>query len=152
MSFDVHCGDCLDVMAEMEENSVDTIITDPPYGLEFMGKDWDNLTRNLMNPASEADQKRKEEYGRSYAGRRSNLPDYYVQTTQPCNHGTIVGPLLPCALPSPALSSWPLAARALGIGWRARLRMRGLRYVTRFNGCMAADFRSRITSARGLIR
>ena len=41
MSFDVHCGDCLDVMAEMEENSVDTIITDPPYGLEFMGKDWD---------------------------------------------------------------------------------------------------------------
>jgi len=26
-------GDCLDVMAEMEENSVDTIITDPPYNL-----------------------------------------------------------------------------------------------------------------------
>jgi len=28
-------------MAELPENSVDTIITDPPYGLEFMGKDWD---------------------------------------------------------------------------------------------------------------
>jgi len=28
-------------MATMPENSVDTIITDPPYGLEFMGKDWD---------------------------------------------------------------------------------------------------------------
>jgi len=28
-------------MAELPENSVDTIITDPPYGLTFMGKDWD---------------------------------------------------------------------------------------------------------------
>ena len=36
-------GDCLDVMAEMAENSVDTIVTDPPYGLEFMGKEWDKL-------------------------------------------------------------------------------------------------------------
>ena len=36
-------GDCLEVMATLEENSVDTIITDPPYGLEFMGKDWDKL-------------------------------------------------------------------------------------------------------------
>jgi len=35
------CGDCLDVMAEMPDNGIDTIITDPPYGLEFMGKDWD---------------------------------------------------------------------------------------------------------------
>ena len=34
-------GDCLEVMKEMEANSVDTIITDPPYGLEFMGKKWD---------------------------------------------------------------------------------------------------------------
>ena len=38
----LHLGDCLDVMAGMEENSVDTVITDPPYGLEFMGKDWDH--------------------------------------------------------------------------------------------------------------
>lgn len=37
------CGDCLGVMASMEENSVDSIITDPPYGLEFMGKEWDKL-------------------------------------------------------------------------------------------------------------
>ncbi|NLI08122.1 MAG: site-specific DNA-methyltransferase [Thermotogaceae bacterium] len=28
-------------MAELPENSVDTILTDPPYGLTFMGKDWD---------------------------------------------------------------------------------------------------------------
>lgn len=38
----LHHGDCRDVMAGMDENSVDTIITDPPYGLEFMGKGWDH--------------------------------------------------------------------------------------------------------------
>jgi hypothetical protein len=38
----LHLGDCLDVMAGMEPDSYDTIITDPPYGLEFMGKDWDH--------------------------------------------------------------------------------------------------------------
>jgi DNA modification methylase len=35
-------GDCLDVMAAMEPNSVDAIVTDPPYGLSFMGKEWDH--------------------------------------------------------------------------------------------------------------
>ena len=38
-------GDCIEVMKTLEANSVDTIITDPPYGLEFMGKEWDNLKR-----------------------------------------------------------------------------------------------------------
>tara|TARA_R100001530_G_scaffold135409_1_gene112552 strand:- start:1273 stop:2727 length:1455 start_codon:yes stop_codon:yes gene_type:complete len=36
-------GDCIQHMKEMEENSVDAIITDPPYGLEFMGKEWDKF-------------------------------------------------------------------------------------------------------------
>lgn len=34
-------GDCLERMAEIEAGSVDAIATDPPYGLEFMGKEWD---------------------------------------------------------------------------------------------------------------
>jgi len=34
-------GDCLFLMKGMDENSIDTIITDPPYGLRFMGKKWD---------------------------------------------------------------------------------------------------------------
>jgi len=38
----IYTGDCLTVMAGMETNSVDAIVTDPPYGLEFMGKDWDH--------------------------------------------------------------------------------------------------------------
>ena len=34
-------GDCLDKLKELEDNSVDAIVTDPPYGLSFMGKKWD---------------------------------------------------------------------------------------------------------------
>ena len=37
----VYAGDCIDIMARMPEASVDAIVTDPPYGLEFMGKEWD---------------------------------------------------------------------------------------------------------------
>lgn len=38
---DLHLGDCLEVLRLMEDNSVDSIVTDPPYGLSFMGKKWD---------------------------------------------------------------------------------------------------------------
>ena len=34
-------GDCLDKLKELEDNSIDSIVTDPPYGLSFMGKQWD---------------------------------------------------------------------------------------------------------------
>jgi len=34
-------GDCVEVMRELPEASVDAVVTDPPYGLEFMGKEWD---------------------------------------------------------------------------------------------------------------
>ena len=34
-------GDCLDVLRGMADNSIDSIVTDPPYGLSFMGKKWD---------------------------------------------------------------------------------------------------------------
>ena len=36
-------GDSLEVLKEIPDNSIDTIITDPPYGLEFMGKEWDKF-------------------------------------------------------------------------------------------------------------
>ena len=34
-------GDCLEVMRGMPDNTFDAVVTDPPYGLTFMGKDWD---------------------------------------------------------------------------------------------------------------
>lgn len=42
MTYTVHYGDCLEVLPKLAANSVDAIVTDPPYGLEFMGKDWDH--------------------------------------------------------------------------------------------------------------
>lgn len=35
-------GDCLEIMPTLGANSVDAVVTDPPYGLSFMGKDWDH--------------------------------------------------------------------------------------------------------------
>lgn len=37
----IYCEDCLEGMKKLDENSIDAIVTDPPYGLEFMGKKWD---------------------------------------------------------------------------------------------------------------
>lgn len=37
----LHLGNCLDVLKNFPDNSIDSIVTDPPYGLAFMGKRWD---------------------------------------------------------------------------------------------------------------
>jgi hypothetical protein len=37
----LHLGDCLEVLRTMADASVDAVVTDPPYGLAFMGKRWD---------------------------------------------------------------------------------------------------------------
>jgi hypothetical protein len=41
MTSTLHLGDCLEVLRTMPDNSVDAVVTDPPYGLSFMGKRWD---------------------------------------------------------------------------------------------------------------
>ncbi len=53
-------GDCIEVMKAMKPNSVDAIVTDPPYGLEFMGKDWDKLGLRWVGTP------RKAKVGRNY--------------------------------------------------------------------------------------
>ena len=39
--FKLYNDDCLNVLKTMDDNSVDSCVTDPPYGLSFMGKAWD---------------------------------------------------------------------------------------------------------------
>lgn len=41
MSVQLHLGECLTVLRTMPDASVDAVVTDPPYGLSFMGKRWD---------------------------------------------------------------------------------------------------------------
>jgi DNA modification methylase len=38
---DLRLGDCIEILKTLPDNSVDSIVTDPPYGLSFMGKKWD---------------------------------------------------------------------------------------------------------------
>lgn len=70
----LHSGDCREVLASLPEASVDSIVTDPPYGIGFMGKKWDTpgalverkaATENTWdhvggnhNPSNSADQVR----------------------------------------------------------------------------------------------
>ena len=34
-------GDCLEAMKTLPDGSVDSIVTDPPYGIKFMSAQWD---------------------------------------------------------------------------------------------------------------
>lgn len=45
--FSLYCEDNLTILKQMEDNSVDSIVTDPPYGLSFMGKKWDYDVPNV---------------------------------------------------------------------------------------------------------
>ena len=42
MRYTLHCGDNRQVLKTMPDNSVDSIVCDPPYELGFMGKKWDS--------------------------------------------------------------------------------------------------------------
>jgi len=73
-------GDCLEVMAGMEAGSVDAIVCDPPYGLEFMGKEWDKLgdvPRAKIRGCSARDLERAAEQD-GLTARRRNKPEGYV--------------------------------------------------------------------------
>ncbi len=52
-------GDSILEMQTLEENSVDAIITDPPYGIGFMGKEWDNFKPSFIQEAMEKDKRPK---------------------------------------------------------------------------------------------
>jgi len=41
----IHNMDCIEGMKLLVDNSVDAVVTDPPYGLEFMGKEWDTFDK-----------------------------------------------------------------------------------------------------------
>lgn len=67
-------ADCLNVLPRLDAGSVEAIVTDPPYGLEFMGADWDRL--DVRQPDDET-------FHRSGAGpfdrakvRHSGAPSY----------------------------------------------------------------------------
>jgi DNA modification methylase len=40
-------GDCLEELTKLDDNSVDLVCTDPPYGYSFMGKNWDKAVPSV---------------------------------------------------------------------------------------------------------
>ena len=46
MTNQLYLGDCLEILDTFEENSIDTCITDPPYWLCFIGKEWDTVEKS----------------------------------------------------------------------------------------------------------
>jgi hypothetical protein len=42
VAYEVHQGDCLEVLKQYPDNYFDSVVTDPPYELGFMGKKWDS--------------------------------------------------------------------------------------------------------------
>jgi site-specific DNA-methyltransferase (adenine-specific) len=51
-------GDCLQKLKELEDNSIDSVVTDPPYGIGFMNKEWDSPKKH--RELVEREQKRSE--------------------------------------------------------------------------------------------
>lgn len=40
----LHQGDCRDIMRTYPDRHFDAVITDPPYGISFLGEKWDTAT------------------------------------------------------------------------------------------------------------
>lgn len=47
MKNEVIIGDCAEVLKQFDDESIDCIVTDPPYGISFMGKEWDKALPSL---------------------------------------------------------------------------------------------------------
>jgi len=63
MKIDIRLGDCLEVLKTIPDNSIDSVVTDPPYGLGFMNKEWDSpeKLRALTQRESDRSTERKAE-------------------------------------------------------------------------------------------
>ena len=48
MSWTLHTGDCFDVLETLDAESVDACVTDPPYGISFMGREWDTFAPSAV--------------------------------------------------------------------------------------------------------
>jgi DNA modification methylase len=40
---EIKIGDCVERLKDLDDNSIDAIICDPPYGLKYVKKDWDDI-------------------------------------------------------------------------------------------------------------
>lgn len=43
MAFDILQGDCIELARQLPDNCLDAVVSDPPAGIEFLGKEWDSF-------------------------------------------------------------------------------------------------------------
>lgn len=70
----LYLGDCIEVMKGFEDNCIDSIVTDPPYGIGFMGKEWDTFNPEFINEQMAKD---KRPHTQIASQRRSNTAGTY---------------------------------------------------------------------------
>jgi len=70
----LHLGDCLAVLPSLLDCSVDAIVTDPPYGLEFMGREWDTFKPSAARIRTRADGRTNPADGKSVTA----TPEAYI--------------------------------------------------------------------------
>lgn len=70
MSYEMINSDCLKAMQEMPDGCVDAIVTDPPYGLAFMGAKWDTFGRSKQygNDSMEVRREKSIDYAEAHKG------------------------------------------------------------------------------------
>ncbi len=64
----VVCADCTDYMRSMPAGVVDAVVTDPPYGLSFMGAGWDTFGRAAGGESVPERARKAREYASSHKG------------------------------------------------------------------------------------
>ena len=51
-------GDCIEVMRTLQADSVDALVSDPPYGIGFMGREWDTFKPEAVKTAAHMKQRK----------------------------------------------------------------------------------------------
>jgi DNA modification methylase len=85
----IYHGDCVEVMGELEAASIDAIVCDPPYGLEFMGKEWDRLVAptggaGFSESSGKPDQREHNAGGTWFGSRKGAAPNYTGSPNPSC--------------------------------------------------------------------
>jgi len=60
VSWEVCHADCIEAMQAMDAESIDAVVCDPPYGISFMGKEWDG---KAISAAAERDRATRKSLG-----------------------------------------------------------------------------------------
>lgn len=48
MEYNLILGDCLKELKKFNDNSIDSVISDPPAGISFMGESWDTFDKSMF--------------------------------------------------------------------------------------------------------